>query len=378
MIKKSHIRLCAIAVIFSLFIIPANTISFSHTMTTAVSNSADQVITVALYDTWGRNNRYIEEILDYSWTINNYTYQFHVTTIDTDAIADIENSDTITLTNENFDVFIIGASADSYLVDGQDATWKNNVRQFVGNGGGYLGICGGANAGSQGFENPQNWFHRRVNKGVLGLADVYINDNFLSEWQYLMKFGFGGSDFESPLGTTPSYISVNTSVANNPENTIFKEYNKNYRYITYAGGPGMYPAYKDDAKLGSLIPLLLYNEEPMITKPIHYWIPTPTGWSILKNVTTHLYGTYAGIATNYNDRGRVVLYGPHPEDSVIVNGTVQEYLGNGMLNFVFPFETYVFNYFGTALDNSYNWWIVRRSVAWAAHIPDADLPPIKE
>ena len=223
MIIKHLIRLCAIAVIFSLFIIPANTISFSHHMMAAVNNSADQVIRVALYDTWGRNNRYIEDILNYTWATNNFTYQFHVTTLSTDAVADIENSGNITLTNENFDVFIIGASADSYLVDGQDATWKNNVQQFVENGGGYLGICGGANAASQGFENPQNWFHRRVNKGILGLADVYINDNFLSEWQYLMKFGFGGSDFEYPSNTVASYISVNTSVEENPENKIFKE-----------------------------------------------------------------------------------------------------------------------------------------------------------
>ncbi len=115
----------------------------------------------------------------------------------------------------------------------------------------------------------------------------------------------------------------------------------------------------------------------MITKPIHYWLPTPVGWKMLKTVTTNLYGTYAGIATTYNGDGRVVLYGPHPEDDVVVNGTIQEYLGRGMPNFIFPFETYVFNYFGTSLGHTYNSWIIRRSVAWAANIPADNLPPIE-
>ena len=374
MIQKPLIKTGTLIAICLFLLLSTNMIPFSQPATHMVSHSNDFIVTVALYDTWGRNNRYIREILNYSWAANNITYNFQVTTIDTDVISGIAN---ITFSNENFDVFIIGASADSYLIDGLDPTWKHNVQQFVENGGGYLGICGGANAASLGFENPQNWFHNRVNRGVLGLANIYINDNFLNEWQYLLKFGFGNSDFDYGPNITPSYISINTSVERNSDNIIFKEYYDNYRYITYGGGPGMYQGDKNNPKLGAIIPLLTYNEEPMITKPIHYWIPTLNGWKILKNVTTNLYGTYAGIATTYNNNGRVVLYGPHPEDRVVVNGTIHEYLGNGMLNFVFPFETYVFNYFGTSLKQSYNWWIIRRSVAWAAKIPDEQLPLIE-
>lgn len=330
-------------------------------------------ISVALYDTWGRNNRYIEDILDYSWTTSNGSYRFRVTILDVDAISDTAN---VTLITDMFDVFIIGASADSYLVDGLNANWKRTVQQFVENGGGYLGICGGANAASLGFEHPQNWFHRRVNRGVLGLADVYIHDDFLSEWQYLLKFGFGRPDMDYGPDVTPSYISVNTSIHKTSDNVIFDGYEGSHRFVSYAGGPGMYPAGRGDPKHGALIPLLTYNEEPMETKPIHYWMPTPVGWRIFTNVTTSLYGTYAGVATTYNGAGRVVLYGPHPEDRVVVNGTIYEYRGNGMLTFLFPFETYVFNYVGTSLGETYNWWIVRRSVAWAAHVPPGDLPPV--
>ncbi len=330
------------------------------------------VISVALYDTWGRNNRYIEEILSYNWSAGDASYRFNLTTIDVDDVTGIAN---VTLTTDRFDVFIIGASADSYLVDGLDPTWKQNVRRFVANGGGYLGICGGANAASLGFEHPRNWFQRRVNRGALGLADVYINDHFLGEWQYLLKYGFGGPDVDHGDNDTSSYISVNTTVHRTPDNVIFEDFSGGYRYISYAGGPGMYPAGTASLGRGSLVPLLTYNEEPMETKPIHYWRPSLSGWKILANVTTHLQGTYAGVATTYHD-GRVVLYGPHPEDGVVVNGTIYEYRGHGMLTFFLPFEAYVFNYVGTSLGETYNWWIVRRSVAWAADVPAEGLPPV--
>jgi len=374
MLKKPLVYLGVLTALGSLLLVPAHTIPPTGQETRTVNSAENHtMIDVALYDTWGRNNRYIETILEYSWTTDNHTYQFQVTTINTEAVSGLAN---ITLTTDNFDVFIIGASADSYLVDGLDPTWKHNVQQFVANGGGYLGICGGANAASLGFEQPRNWFQRRVNRGALGLADVYINDRFLGEWQYLLKFGFGRPDVDYGPNVTPSYISVNTSVHTSPENTIFGAYNGSYRYISYAGGPGMYPAGSDNPKHGSLIPLLSYNEEPMDTKPIHYWRPTPFGWKIASNVTTTLRDTYAGVATTYNQDGRVVLYGPHPEDGVVVNGTIYEYRGTGMLSFFVPFETYVFNYVGTSLGETHNWWIVRRSAAWAANIPAEHLPPV--
>lgn len=357
------------------FLIPTGTSLFLPNEERVQLESDTHIISVALYECWGINNRYILEILNYSWTIDHQLYRFEVTIIDS---MDIKGEGNISLTRDNFDVFIIGASATSYLVDGLNATWRNNIKDFVAHGGGYLGICGGANAASLGFENPKNIFHRRVNQGVLGLADVHINDNFLGEWQYLIKFGFDAFwNDDNDDNITPYYASINTTVEKNQDNVIFSCYNKNCRDITYAGGPGMYVAHELDDKLGTIIPLLRYNEEPMKSKPLHYWIPTLNGWRIVKKVNTNLEDTLAGVATLYNSSGRVVLYGPHPEDRVIVNGYVREYLGRSMINFIFPFETYVFNYYGTQLAKSYNWWIIQRSVAWAAKIPDLDLPPLE-
>ena len=336
------------------------------------------VIRVAIYDCSSSFNiKQFQAAFNYQWTQNNRTYRFYSTVIDEE---DVLGYGPNPLTNENFDVFVIGASAKAYLFDGMNPDWKANVKKFVSNGGGYLGICGGANAASQGFENPENAFHRRVNKGVLGLANVYINDNFLGEWQYLLKIGFDAFFRENITNSSyPSYVSVNLSVEKNQDNAIFSTYDDNFRYIAYAGGPGMYNASKSDTKLGPIAPLLRYNEELMETKPIHYWRPTLDGWKIYKNVTTNLSGKFAGIATTYNSNGRVVLYGPHPEyPFVVINGTIEEYYGRGYMSSYALSKQYVYDYVGYLLNFSYNVWIVRRSVAWAAQIPEEDLPPISE
>jgi hypothetical protein len=338
----------------------------------------ENVIKVALYECGSSfNERQFISLCNYEWEKNNKTFRFEATVIDND---DVIGSGSNPLTNENFDVFIIGASAKSYLIDGLNDKWKSNVQNFVANGGGYIGVCGGANAASQGFQTATNAFHRQVNKGVLGLANVYINDYFLGEWQYLMKFGFNAFLMENVTNTSyPSYPNVITSVEKNQKNEIFSTYKNNLRYISYAGGPGMYNASLNDPKLGPIIPLLRYAEELMHSKPIHYWRPTIGGWQIHSNVSTNLLNKFAGLATTYNSNGRVVLYGPHPEyPFVVIDGYIKEYYGRGYMSSHALSKQYVYNYFGKLLNFSYNAWIIRRSMAWAAHVSEEDLPPISE
>lgn len=375
---KHMIKICAAVLVFVMFLIPGEMALFSENMkhiSTHISSDKleTRTIKVALYDC-GHNNRFFFDIFEYNWTQNNRSYQFNVTVVDNE---DVLGEGEVPLTTENFDLLLIGASAQSYLHYGLDTKWRENIQQFVAHGGGYIGICGGANAASQGFENPKTLFHTQVNKGVLRIADVYIDDDFMGEWQYLLKFGFDAFSWNNNNDSLPYYINVNTSVEKTTDNVIFSIYNGAFRHITYAGGPGMYTAHYPDDKLGDIIPLLVYNEEPMYTKPLHYWRPTLGGWKIWRNVTTELLGTFAGIATTYNSSGRIVLYGPHPEHRVVVNGSVKEYLGHGIPNFFGSIKRYVFNYFGTPLNYSYNWWIIRRSAAWSAKVPDEGLPPVE-
>lgn len=335
----------------------------------ASASDASQAIRIALYDC-GWNNRYFNGIFNYSWTEGNESYRYEVTVVDAD---DVRGDGDVSFTTERFDVLLIGASATAYLVDGVDQEWRSAVRSFIAQGGGYLGICGGANAASMGFEKPQSLFQRRVNRGVLRIADVYINDDVVGEWQYLLKFGFDAFSSDYDNGSYPYYVSVETRVANG--HPIFAGYDGDTRYITYAGGPGMYPARQSDNLHGQVSTMLRYNEEPMEIKPLHYWRPSLHGWMIWQNVTTDIKGSAAAVATTYGE-GRVVLYGPHPEHRVMVNGTIKEYLGHSILNFAGPMERYVFNYFGEMLGEEYNWWIVRRSTGWAAGLLEPELPPV--
>ncbi len=335
----------------------------------SAGSDASQEIHIALYDC-GWNNRYFDGIFNYSWTQGNDSYRFDVTVVDAD---DVRGDGDVSFNAKRFDVLLIGASASAYLVDGVDDAWRSAVRSFVAQGGGYLGICGGANAASMGFEEPQSLFQRRVNQGVLRIADVWINDDVVGEWQYLLKFGFDAFSRDYENGSFPYYVSVDTRVAD--AHPVFAGYDGDTRYITYAGGPGMYPAGQGDDMHGRVSTLLRYNEEPMETKPLHYWRPSLDGWTIWRNVTTDIKGTAAAVATTYG-AGNVALYGPHPEHRVVVNGTVREYLGHGIPNVAGPVERYVFNYFGEMLGEEYNWWIVRRSAAWAAGLPAPELPPV--
>ncbi len=350
-----------------LSIVPCVAIGFQNINTFDITT-----IKVAIYVGNG-DERHYEKVLRYQWRVNDTTYRFETTRINRN---DVLGCGDHPLTNQNFDVLMIGASARSYLINGQNEKWKRNIRDFVGNGGGYYGVCGGANAASQGFEKPENPFHKAVNSGALRIANVYINDDILGEWQYLLKFGFSGFFKNHNTNLTIGFVDVNTTVNKNVNNRIFSCYPSDYRHMAYAGGPGMYNANVNDSKYGPVIPLLIYNEELMFSKPIHYYIPTIHGWKIFRNVTTNLSGTFAGIATVYNNSGRVVLYGPHPEIYVVVNGSIVEEKGIGYLSPLLG-RYYIYDYYG--YDTNYtNYWVMRRSIAWAAKIPDEDLPPMDE
>jgi len=375
-LRKKKLIFSSIIIIFTLLLLipPAQSLYVD----TFKDFQDENIVRVALYECGSSfNEKQFVSLCNYEWKKNNKTFRFESTVIDND---DVLGTGPHPLTNENFDVFIIGASAKSYLMDGVNENWKSTVQDFVANGGGYIGVCGGANAASQGFKTPTNAFHRQVNRGVLGLANVYINDYFLGEWQYLMKFGFNAFLMENVTNTSyPSYPNVKTTVERNEGNEIFSVYTSNVRHISYAGGPGMYNASLSDSKFGPIIPLLRYDEELMHSKPIHYWKPSLDGWEIYSNVSTNLLDKFAGLATTYNTNGRIVLYGPHPEyPFVVIDGYIREYFGRGYMSSHALSKQYVYNYFGKLLNFSYNAWIIRRSMAWAAHISEEDLPPISE
>ena len=77
-------------------------------------------------------------------------------------------------------------------------------------------------------------------------------------------------------------------------------------------------------------------------------------------------------------KARIVLEGAHPDYPMYFGGQIEEaedtkdnylYKLYNRVNVIPKDET-------PENETSYNWWIIRRQVAWAAKVPDNDLPPV--
>jgi len=333
-------------------------------LSSPLSDKNEIIIRVALYPLKTGSDIFLRQALNYAWYANGKLYRFdtHVLTF-----KEIRSKDFYS-NLKNYDVFIAGASYLSYLVDGKREAFKKSIEKFLSDGKGFYGVCAGAFLASQGYENPDNWFERETNKGVLRIANVYLNCDFDRELQYLLK----EASLPNPrFGQIPIEVKVNKS----SPIPIFKPFRKEVFNISYGGGAGLYIANSKDPRLGKVYPLLIYNEELMETKPIHFWKRVLIGWKKGETIKTDLKGNYAMIATTFNNSGRIVLISSHPEIPVMVNGTIVEFFGRNTLGI--PRIVYAW-YNGTRLNMSKNLWIHRRVVAWLAKVPDEDLPPIEE
>jgi hypothetical protein len=291
------------------------------------------------------------QALNCSWLADDTTYRLIPTIIDWSDVMGLSDTP---LDAHHFDVLAIPGSGRPYI-DAMNPLWKAQVVSFVAHGGGFLGVCGGANLASMGFREPGDP-HTVLDGAVLRITNVYVNDQQFEEWQYLWK-----ANWEQ--GMPP--IAITFCHTNNP---IFADWYGQNRSVRYGGGPGMYPADGDDPLLGPLTPLAIYAEEPMAVAPLHFW-QYRGDWAVHANVTTDIKGQYAALATTYGS-GRVVLFSPHPEKPTWFGGQVAEFPVRPHLG---PLTWFIYNWTGGNLsEESYNWWMLQRSVAWLAGVP---LPP---
>ena len=348
---RAVVRFLSLVAIVSIILIPSFQFSESKAQKTVY-------IDIAVYPSIVPAIKVLEYALQYGWTIGSIHYQFNISEI---SMMEAAGRGAKPLSVENYDVFVIGASARQYI-HGIDSRWKDNVRNFVASGGGYVGICGGANEASQGMQNPSTIIDRIIDAGVLGIANVYVNDNQEQEWQYLYKSaGLEGG------------VPIACEIKDHPILNVSPD---NPRIIRYEGGPGMYPADKTDPLLGEIVPIAVYAEEVSEKAPIHFWKKVGGEWQIEAPVVTDVKGEYAAIATTYGE-GRVALFGPHPEERTVLGGHVEEFLGRS--KYTLFRKDYLYKWVdGKEVDWSYNWWMLRRAVAWAAGIPDSELPPIND
>lgn len=380
-------------------------------------------------------NRFLSVILDdYQWTKNNTTYNITTRFISDKGILKGK------LKTSNFDALLIpgGGVGDGHsITKGFNSSikvrkWKKNIQDFIKDGGGCIGICGGAtlitplSMGEN--RKPTTFVERQNNKSSLGISCVIAYYKYLAiplfylfQWNDPEKIGTTAYVFSSEPGVTEDGKRIHTGGVPvdfkvNKDNPIFSDYPDDNIRIRWWGGPALILPKNPDRDISILAK---YPEVEICenkSNRLYAWRYTGgvhglifaffKALKFIKNNKLNLLDfsmlTYyfAGnweltdkvIETDLADRpaitaeiypnenkGRIILCTPHPAYMIWWGGHIEKQNDNG------------FNCLATGLykwqditklsepidDNlTYTWWLVRRFVAWAAKIPDEDLPPI--
>ena len=384
---------------------------------------------------WGSGKHYFPIILDkYNWKKNGMNYEFRTEYIyDKDIIQGKLNI-------KNFNVLLVpggGVGDGEAIVKGFNIfrkvrRWKKNVTKFIKDGGGYVGICGGAALLTNLLTDtsPTTFAERQYNKSSLNISCVssyyknlaiplfypfqFRNPERIGATGYIFSFAAGETEDGKYIhaGGVPIDFKI---IKNHP---IFADFEGDELRIRWWGGPGLVVPEEPNRNLTILgkYPEKFLSEENK-TK-IYAWkyvggirgiffagiksftLIKENNYS-LKNVflyTFYLAGNWkktnkiidlnqsgkpcmtAEIYPNDN-QARILLCSPHPEYMIWWGGLIEEVndtefncLAKGL------HQWKKIKSLSKSIENelTYTWWLVRRFVAWAAKVNDDNLPPISK
>lgn len=384
---------------------------------------------------WGSGKHYFPTILDgYSWSVDGRSYCF--------ATEYIYDKDILKgrLNINNFDILLVpgGGVGDGEAVTkaltflGSVRRWKKQIHRFVQAGGGYVGICGGAALMTglvTGNGKPRSLLERLYDKSALGISCVQSYYKALSlplftilqRW-YPERVGATAYVFSfAPAKMTDGkYIhaaGVPVDFELSKDNPLFADYPDSQLRMRWWGGPGLIIPDSTARKIS----ILAYYPNPNFCRDprtdIYAWRYTGGLFGLVRalfrsirmifrlslkfrEVLTYAYylaGRWgrtektidldcsgrpcmtAEIYPNEN-QGRIMLCAAHPEYMIWWNGEIEEVeetesscLGQGLHRWkgITPLSE-------TLEELTHTWWVVRRMAAWAAKVPDADMPPIEK
>ena len=385
---------------------------------------------------WGSGKHFFPIILQkYTWMIHKTTYSFQVTYIfDKDIIHGRLNT-------SKFDVLLVpgGGVGDGqavmkgFTLSKKIRKWKKNISTFIKNGGGYVGICGGAALITDlktADKKPRSFLERQYNKSLLGVScvssyykSIALPIFYLFQNNHPEKIGALAYVFSFAPGETIDGVRIHTGGAPLDfqlcrDHPIFSDFPKDSERIRWWGGPALMVPEKPDRVVKVLATYTSQRQVDDQDIRIHAWKYTGGIHGLfvaflkalqyikkendtLKNVflyTFYMAGnwklTETIIELNYsnkpsitaevfpnNNEGRILLCTAHPEYMVWRDGHITEMkktdfncIGTGL----FKWED-----IGPLSQNAedeltHTWWMIRRFVAWAAKVPDNDLPPIQK
>jgi len=419
------LKILAIGIVLILtvsnFIVSANTDAGNDIKTTSIGNNIEtKNIRVAIL--WEEPSRILGGggkwlfplILNYSWVVGNRSYKFVTTPIfDKDILRGELNTD-------NYDVLVApggGVGDGEALAKGfyrlpKVKKWKDNIAEFVKDGGGYCGYCGGTALFTELSKKPTTFLERQYDKSAIGVSCVksYYKDiasPIFYPFQRLYPDKIGPTIYMS-VGPIPMETQINT------DNPIFDDFIGNTEHITWQGGPALVLPDNPDRDVHILARYSVEELSENESTRIHAWKYTGGFFGIIRGFFNLYRNKSINIsfkdllvpslfsATDWKktdklinldfsnkpcmtaevypneNQGRILLTGLHPEYPMTFGGHIVEAEDtdhnslDGLFKWVdrIPWNETLEDEF------TYTWWIVRRNVAWAAKIPDNDLPPV--
>jgi hypothetical protein len=385
---------------------------------------------------WGSGKRMFPEILqNYSWTLHGKTY-----TITTQFLYDSDILEG-QLTTQQYDVVLVpgGGVGDGHAITkgfyflSHVRKWKKNIAAFIQDGGGYVGICGGTALITDlktAEKKPQTFLERQYNKSALGVSCIssYYKTLALPLFYPFQKkhpenIGATAYVFSFAPGTTLNGSKIHTGGAPidiqlRKDHPIFSDVQQESYRIRWWAGPGLivpehpdrevqilasYPrvdlsdhenlrihAWRYKGGIHGLISAFfkaaryVKKENDSLKNLFLYTYFFAGKWELTENVIKLDYSNKPCITAEVypNDKkGRILLCTGHPEYMIWWNGRITERkseefpcLATGLYQWedITPLSKDV------SAELTHTWWMVRRFIAWAAKIPDQDIPPIEQ
>jgi hypothetical protein len=385
---------------------------------------------------WASGKHFFPVILDgYSWTKNNVSYTINAENI---YDKDILNGDLINL---SYDVLLLpggGVGDGEVMTKGFNSfrkvkKWKRNIQDFVKNGGGCIGVCGGAALVTNLVTKSnriESFMERQYHKSSIGISCI---SSYYKELAFVLFYPFQ-SKFPEKIGASFYVFSFAPGKTNDgrfihtggapidfeisKDNPIFKDYPSDTLRMRWWGGPGFivpknperevkilfnYPK-KDPSEIedtrifawiykGSFFGLirgiirsaqLIKKEKDSFRNLLIYAFFLAGKWKRTDTpIELNLSGKSAMTTEIYPNKneGRIILCASHPEYMIWWGGDIEENteidfndLAHGLHIWknIKPLSK-------TLNDElTHTWWVVRRMVAWAGKVQDDHMPPIEK
>jgi hypothetical protein len=360
---------------------------------------------------------------NYNWQVGDTMYRF--------VVSPLRDSDIYKgrLDIKNFDIFIMpGGGGGGYATITKAYTniprvhqWRQHIIDFIKNGGGFVAICGGTYFFLGLDRKPKTAFEYYLNRSGLNVSAVKLNflsyaNPIFNQWLGYPPESIGHAAYLYYTGWNqtggPIFSGIPLDVSLNRSHPVFRDYLTNTTRVRWISGPAYSISEHPDRIVSAVawFPAQEISDNQSVrihawdyTSKIHGFLPDffsyfAQGQNLLMgfvNVYTHATDwkkTSVIIQTNFSgkpfmtaevypndNQARIFLCSGHPEYHVWWGGSIQE--ANDTTNNCLYDSLY--RWAGMIPENqtledeaTFTWWILRRSVAWAAKLPDTHLPPI--